>query len=117
MALRKKHQSILSAVYAEPTRANIHWNDIETLFIAYLIDNIEALLNTEQNIPTGILIVLINGIRMGEESLDKVEKITLIANLLIFDNAGLLNMGAIPHKNLFHELKRLRNVGLHDYDF
>ena len=33
MALRKKHQSTLSAIYAEPTRANIHWNDVETLLI------------------------------------------------------------------------------------
>ncbi len=34
MALRKKHQATLSAIYAEPTRANIHWNDVETLLIA-----------------------------------------------------------------------------------
>ena len=34
MTLRKKHQSTLSAIHAEPTRANIHWNDIETLLIA-----------------------------------------------------------------------------------
>lgn len=34
MALRKKHRSTLAAIYAEPTRANIHWNDVETLLIA-----------------------------------------------------------------------------------
>ena len=34
MALRMKHQSTLSEIYAEPTRANIHWNDVETLLIA-----------------------------------------------------------------------------------
>ena len=34
MVLRKKHQSTLLAIYTEPTRANIHWKDIETLLIA-----------------------------------------------------------------------------------
>jgi len=34
MPLRKKHHSTLSSIFAEPTRANIHWNDIETLLIA-----------------------------------------------------------------------------------
>ena len=34
MALRKKHQTTLSSIFAEPTKANIHWNDIETLIIA-----------------------------------------------------------------------------------
>ena len=34
MMLRKKHQTTLSAIFAEPTRANIRWNDIESLFIA-----------------------------------------------------------------------------------
>lgn len=38
MALRKKHQTILDAVFAEPTRANIHWNDIENLLIAFEAD-------------------------------------------------------------------------------
>jgi len=34
MSLRRKHQSTLTAIYAEPTRANINWNDIEKMFIA-----------------------------------------------------------------------------------
>ncbi|MCK4792357.1 MAG: type II toxin-antitoxin system HicA family toxin [Desulfobacteraceae bacterium] len=34
MPLRKKHHSTLSSIFAEPTRVNIHWNDIETLLIA-----------------------------------------------------------------------------------
>ena len=34
MILRKKHSSTLSAIFAEPTRANIHWNDIENLLLA-----------------------------------------------------------------------------------
>ena len=34
MTLRKKHKSTLSAIFAEPTRANIHWNDVESLLNA-----------------------------------------------------------------------------------
>jgi len=34
MALRKKHQATLDAIFAEPTRANINWNDIENLLVA-----------------------------------------------------------------------------------
>jgi len=34
MPLRKKHQTTLASIYAEPTRANIHWNDIENMLIA-----------------------------------------------------------------------------------
>lgn len=33
-ALRKKHQTTLDAIFAEPTRANINWNDIENLLVA-----------------------------------------------------------------------------------
>ncbi len=29
-----KHRKILDAVFEEPTRSNINWNDIEALFIA-----------------------------------------------------------------------------------
>ena len=34
MTLRKKHQNTLATIFAEPTRANIHWKNIETLLIA-----------------------------------------------------------------------------------
>ncbi len=34
MALRRKHQSTLSSIFADPVRANIHWNDVETLLLA-----------------------------------------------------------------------------------
>lgn len=32
--MRKKHERTLSAIFCEPTLANISWKDIETLFLA-----------------------------------------------------------------------------------
>jgi len=29
-----KHQKTLTSIFAEPTRSNINWNDIESLFLA-----------------------------------------------------------------------------------
>lgn len=34
MSISKKHTKILEAIFSDPIRANIHWNDIERLFIA-----------------------------------------------------------------------------------
>jgi hypothetical protein len=34
MSLRKKHIKLIESIYSEPVQANIHWNDIEALFIA-----------------------------------------------------------------------------------
>lgn len=34
MSLRKKHLNTLEAIFSHPIQANIHWNDIEALFIA-----------------------------------------------------------------------------------
>ena len=34
MDLSKKHQKTLTAVFEKPTRANIRWKDIESLFVA-----------------------------------------------------------------------------------
>lgn len=30
--MRKKHRHVLNALFAQPVRANIRWNDIEGLF-------------------------------------------------------------------------------------
>ena len=32
--MKKKHQKTLSAIYKRPVSGNIHWSDIESLFIA-----------------------------------------------------------------------------------
>jgi len=32
--VKRRHQRILEAIYAEPSRANLDWQDIESLFIA-----------------------------------------------------------------------------------
>lgn len=34
MPLNSKHQKVLAAIFATPTRANIPWTDIERLFLA-----------------------------------------------------------------------------------
>lgn len=34
MALRGKHRRILAAVFAEPTRADVSWQDVESLLVA-----------------------------------------------------------------------------------
>ena len=32
--MKRRHQRILDAIYAEPTRANLAWQDIESLMVA-----------------------------------------------------------------------------------
>ena len=32
--MKRKHQRTLEAIYAEPTRASLAWQDIESLFLA-----------------------------------------------------------------------------------
>ncbi|MFC1748456.1 type II toxin-antitoxin system HicA family toxin [Pseudomonadota bacterium] len=32
--MKKKHQKTLAAIYKRPVSGNIHWSDIESLFIA-----------------------------------------------------------------------------------
>ncbi|MFM6930286.1 MAG: type II toxin-antitoxin system HicA family toxin [Bdellovibrio sp.] len=32
MKLNNKHQAILSAIFEDPVRSGIHWNDVENLF-------------------------------------------------------------------------------------
>ena len=32
--MKRRHERILEAIYAEPTRANLAWQDIESLLIA-----------------------------------------------------------------------------------
>jgi len=32
--VKRRHQRILDAIYAEPTRANLAWQDIESLMVA-----------------------------------------------------------------------------------
>ena len=32
--MKRRHQRILEAIYAEPTRANLAWKDIESLLLA-----------------------------------------------------------------------------------
>ncbi len=32
--MNKKHQRTLNAVFARPVQANVHWKDIEALFVA-----------------------------------------------------------------------------------
>jgi hypothetical protein len=34
MSLRRKHANTLTAIFTDPIQANIHWKDIEALFIA-----------------------------------------------------------------------------------
>ena len=33
--MSKKHRRTLAAIFAEPTRANVNWSDIETMLAAY----------------------------------------------------------------------------------
>ncbi len=32
--MNRKHQRTLDAIFAKPVQANIHWSDVESLFIA-----------------------------------------------------------------------------------